>query len=224
MLPYLHKNSQKSKHLKRKSYAYIFKYILIGDTGVGKSCLQLQFTDHHFQPFHDVTIGVEFGTRTINIEKIPIKLQLWDTAGQENFRSITRSYYRDTTCALLVYDVTRRETFDHLDNWLKQILEDGNEKMVVMLIGNKCDLIDNRVVTTEEGEQFARANGLIFMETSAKTAKNVEEIFVKSASTICNKIKDGVFDVKNDNCGIRVGYGGGRCDEFLDLGGGCCKT
>lgn len=115
------------------SYSYLFKYIIIGDTGVGKSCLLLQFTDKRFQPVHDLTIGVEFGARMINIDqkqvclkshfefefkKFQIKLQIWDTAGQESFRSITRSYYRGAAGALLVYDITRRDTFNHLTTWL----------------------------------------------------------------------------------------------------------
>merc|ERR1712214_167019 len=101
------------------SYSYLFKYIIIGDTGVGKSCLLLQFTDKRFQPVHDLTIGVEFGARMINIEGKQIKLQIWDTAGQESFRSITRSYYRGAAGALLVYDITRRDTFNHLTTWLE---------------------------------------------------------------------------------------------------------
>ena len=98
------------------SYSYLFKYIIIGDTGVGKSCLLLQFTDKRFRHDHDLTIGVEFGSRMIHLDDKDIKLQIWDTAGQESFRSITRSYYRGAACALLVYDITRRDTFTHLSN------------------------------------------------------------------------------------------------------------
>ncbi|GFP78738.1 RAS-related protein rabb1c [Phtheirospermum japonicum] len=154
------------------SYAYLFKYIIIGDTGVGKSCLLLQFTDKRFQPVHDLTIGVEFGARMITIDNRPIKLQIWDTAGQESFRSITRSYYRGAAGALLVYDITRRETFNHLASWLEDARQHANANMSIMLIGNKCDLAHRRAVSTEEGEQFAKENGLIFMEASAKTAQN----------------------------------------------------
>ncbi|CAK8565598.1 unnamed protein product [Lathyrus sativus] len=178
-------------------YAYLFKYIIIGDTGVEKSYLQLQFTDNRFQPVHDVTIGVEFGVRMINIDKKPIKLQIGDTAGQELFRSITRSYYRGAACALLVYDITRRETFDHLAFWLEDVRRHANSSMTIMLIGNKCDLIKKRVISIEEGEKFAKENGLMFMEVSAKSAENVEEAFVKTAGKICKKIKDGEFDVLN---------------------------
>ncbi|KAE8813949.1 small GTP-binding protein [Hordeum vulgare] len=180
------------------SYAYLFKYIIIGDTGVGKSCLLLQFTDKRFQPVHDLTIGVEFGARMITVDNKPIKLQIWDTAGQESFRSITRSYYRGAAGALLVYDITRRETFNHLASWLEDARQHANANMTIMLVGNKCDLSHRRAVSFEEGEQFAKENGLIFMEASAKTAQNVEEGFVKTAGAIYKKIQDGVFDVSNE--------------------------
>merc|ERR1711982_183087 len=136
-------------------YKYLFKYIFVGDTAVGKSCLLLQFTDKRFQPVHDLTIGVEFGSRTITIDDNQIKLQNWDTAGQESFRSITRSYYRGAAGALLVYDITRRETFHHLSAWLEDAREHANPNMTVMLIGNKSDLASKRAVSFEEGQQFA---------------------------------------------------------------------
>jgi len=187
------------------SYAYLFKYIIIGDTGVGKSCLLLQFTDKRFQPVHDLTIGVEFGARMINIEGKQIKLQIWDTAGQEAFRSITRSYYRGAAGALLVYDITRRDTFNHLTTWLEDARQHSNSNMVIMLIGNKSDLEARRDVKREEGEAFAREHGLIFMETSAKTAANVEEAFINTAREIYDKIQEGVFDINNEANGIKIG-------------------
>ncbi|KAL8506250.1 hypothetical protein ACS0TY_017208 [Phlomoides rotata] len=211
------------------SYAYLFKYIIIGDTGVGKSCLLLQFTDKRFQPIHDLTIGVEFGARMITIENSTIKLQIWDTAGQESFRSITRSYYRGAAGALLVYDITRRETFNHLASWLEDARQHANASMTIMLIGNKCDLAHRRAVSTEEGQQFAKENGLIFMEASAKTSQNVEEAFIQTASAIYSKIQDGSFDVSNESFGIKVGYGGipgpsiGRRDDGASEGGSCCS-
>jgi len=187
------------------SYAYLFKYIIIGDTGVGKSCLLLQFTDKRFRPVHDLTIGVEFGARMVTIDDKSIKLQIWDTAGQESFRSITRSYYRGAAGALLVYDITRRDTFNHLTRWLEEALQNGNKNMTIMLIGNKSDLEHRRQVTTEEGEQFAKEHGLIFFETSAKTANNVEEAFIQTAQKIYEKIQSGVYDVGNEGNGIKVG-------------------
>jgi len=187
------------------SYAYLFKYIIIGDTGAGKSCLLLQFTDKRFQPVHDLTIGVEFGARMVTIDNRQIKLQIWDTAGQESFRSITRSYYRGAAGALLVYDISRRETFQHLTRWLEEARSNGNENMTIMLIGNKCDLEHRRQVSPEEGQKFAKQHDLMFLETSAKTARNVEEAFLKPAEAIYQKIQRGIYDVSNEQFGIKVG-------------------
>jgi len=187
------------------AFSYLFKYIVIGDTGVGKSCLLLQFTDKRFQPVHDLTIGVEFGARMVTVDSKQIKLQIWDTAGQESFRSITRSYYRGAAGALLVYDITRRETFSHLTRWLEEARQNANPSMVIMLIGNKSDLDHRRQVSKEEGEKFAKDNGLIFLEASAKTAANVEEAFINTAQKIYDNIQSGVFDVTNDAHGIKVG-------------------
>merc|ERR1712117_348077 len=187
------------------SYSYLFKYIIIGDTGVGKSCLLLQFTDKRFQPVHDLTIGVEFGARVVIIDNKQVKLQIWDTAGQESFRSITRSYYRGAAGALLVYDITRRDTFKHLSRWLEEARQHSSSNMVIMLIGNKSDLEARRDVKKEEGEAFASEHGLIFMETSAKTAANVEEAFINTAREIYDKIQEGVFDINNEANGIKIG-------------------
>jgi len=182
---------------KNLPYKYLFKYIIVGDTAVGKSCLLLQFTDKRFQPVHDLTIGVEFGSRTVTIDGNQIKLQIWDTAGQEKFRSITRSYYRGTTGALLVYDITRRETFDHLTEWLEDCRKYSNPNMVVMLIGNKCDLEEKRQISREEGEKFAKQNGLFFLETSAKTDQNVDEAFIATAKAIYEKAQKGELNLDN---------------------------
>ncbi|KAK4409960.1 Ras-related protein RABB1b [Sesamum angolense] len=236
------------------SYDYLFKYIIIGDTGVGKSCLLLQFTDKRFQPVHDLTIGVEFGARMVTIDGRPIKLQIWDTnhaiwkidfalrldcqkfdfnfvdkhlfkwhrrLAQESFRSITRSYYRGAAGALLVYDITRRETFNHLASWLEDARQHANPNMTIILMGNKSDLAHRRAVSKEEGEQFAKENGLLFLEASARTAQNVEEAFTRTAAKILQKIQEGVFDVSNESSGIKVGHvrpqgsGGGEMELLL---------
>eukprot|EP00922_Rhytidocystis_sp_ex-Travisia-forbesii_P037529 GHVS01055938.1.p1 GENE.GHVS01055938.1~~GHVS01055938.1.p1 ORF type:complete len:207 (-),score=30.87 GHVS01055938.1:364-984(-) len=172
--------------------------------GVGKSCLLLQFTDKRFRTDHDLTIGVEFGARLINIDGKQIKLQIWDTAGQESFRSITRSYYRGAAGALLVYDITRRDTFNHLSRWLEEVKQNANPHMTIMLIGNKCDL-ERREVSTEEGANFAKQHNLIFLETSAKTAQNVEEAFMYTARKIHENIQVGVYDLTNEAHGIKCG-------------------
>jgi Ras-related protein Rab-2A len=184
----------------------MYRYIIIGDTGVGKSCLLLQFTDKRFQPVHDLTIGVEFGARLVTVDGKQVKLQIWDTAGQESFRSITRSYYRGAAGALLVYDITRRETFEHLASWLEDARQHANPNMTIMLIGNKADLSHRRAVSVEEGEEFARENGLIFLETSAKTSLNVDEAFIDTAKKIYDKVKQGTVDAENDSYGIKVGH------------------
>jgi Ras-related protein Rab-2A len=198
--------------------------------GVGKSCLLLQFTDKRFQPVHDLTIGVEFGARMITLDSsnnsssnasnnaggidaittttstsTPIKLQIWDTAGQESFRSITRSYYRGAAGALLVYDITRRDTFQHLSRWLEEAKQHAHENMVILLIGNKNDLEHRRMVSTAEGQAFADQHGLFFLETSAKTAYNVKMAFLKTAEEIHSKILSGVIDPSNESHGIKVG-------------------
>jgi len=172
-------------------YEYIFKYIIIGDMGVGKSCLLHQFTDNRFVADSPHTIGVEFGTQIITVRDRKIKLQIWDTAGQERFRAVTRSYYRGAAAALLVYDVTRRSSFIQLTTWLTDCRNLTNPSTVIMLIGNKVDLEGARAVTYEEANTWAMENGLIFMETSAKTGANVEEAFVHTAGLIFKGIEDG---------------------------------
>ena len=155
-----------------------------------------------------------------------IKLQIWDTAGQESFRSITRSYYRGAAGALLVYDITRRETFHHLSAWLEDAREHANPNMTVMLIGNKSDLASKRAVSIEEGRNFAAEHGLIFLETSAKTADHVEDAFLQTASHIYEKIVAGEFDVANESYGIKLGRqtAKGSATQTTGAAGssGCC--
>jgi len=208
------------------SYSYLFKNIIIGDTAVGKSCLLLQFTDNRFQPVHDLTIGVEFGARTITIDDKQIKLQIWDTAGQESFRSITRSYYRGAAGALLVYDITRRDSFNHLASWLEDARKHANENMAIVLVGNKSDLERRRAVPFEEGEQFAREHSLLFIETSAKTAQNVEEAFVLVARQVYERVKRGELDISSETSGIKLGpmqsSPKAPVGESKEEEGGCC--
>ena len=188
-----------------QSYAYVFKYIIVGDSSVGKSCLLLQFTDKRFKSTHDLTIGVEFGSRTVQINDKAIKLQIWDTAGQESFRSITRSYYRGSIGALLVYDITKRSSFENLQKWLEEMKENAYSKMQIILIGNKVDLESERQVSTEEGETFAKKHSLIFFETSAKTAINVEKAFLSVTKQIYQNLENGEYDIHKESIGIKPG-------------------
>ena len=144
------------------SHSYQFKYIIIGDAAVGKSCLMLNFIDKRFRSEHDLTIGVEFGSKIIDIKGTKIKLQIWDTAGSESFKSITRSYYRSAAGALLVYDITHRDSFNHLSEWLNEARFNGNPAMAITLVGNKLDLDDQRIISVEEGQRYAKDNGLDF--------------------------------------------------------------
>lgn len=176
------------------AYAYMFKYIIVGDTCVGKSSILLSFTDKRFDPHQLSTIGADFGMRTVLVDGQPVKLQIWDTAGQERYQSLTRSYYRGASGALLVYDISRRDSFIHLTKWLEDMRTHGSSKTVIMLVGNKADHA-RREVAFEEGERFANENGLMFLETSAKTADHVDEVFLRIAHQIYGDIQKGVYDL-----------------------------
>lgn len=184
------------------SHSYQFKYIIIGDAAVGKSCLMLNFIDKRFRAEHDLTIGVEFGSKIIDVKGTKIKLQIWDTAGSESFKSITRSYYRSAAGALLVYDISRKDSFNHLSEWLNEARFNGNPAMAITLIGNKSDLDEQRVISIEEGERYAKDNGLGFLETSALTGHNVNEAFTDTASAVLSKIQDGSIDLTSQNGGV----------------------
>ena len=169
----------------------------------------LQFTDNKFRYQHELTIGVEFGAKTIDINGKSIKIQIWDTAGQEAFQAITRTYYKGAIGALLVYDITRRETFTHVTKWLDDVRTNSSKNVTVILIGNKKDLEDKRQVSYEEGEAFAKENGLMFLETSAKTAYNVVEAFNLSAQCILNNIeRTGIDPTITSNINLNKGMEG----------------
>ncbi|KRX08413.1 P-loop containing nucleoside triphosphate hydrolase [Pseudocohnilembus persalinus] len=178
---------------------------MIGDTGVGKSSILLQFMQGKFREGHEITIGVEFGSKTIQIDNQDIKLQIWDTAGQEDFRSLTRGYYRNTAGAIIVYDITRRETFENVIQWIEEAKNNGNQEMMFILIGNKMDLESQRMVSKEEGQQLALKHDMLFLETSAKQNVQIQEIFTESTQQILNKVEEKVIDPTNSTYGIRVG-------------------
>jgi len=158
-------------------YDYLFKVVLIGDSGVGKSNLLSRFTRNEFNLESKSTIGVEFATRSIEVEGKTIKAQIWDTAGQERYRAITAAYYRGAVGALLVYDIAKHTTYENVERWLKELRDHADNNIVIMLVGNKSDLRHLRAVPTEDARSYAERNNLSFIETSALDSTNVETAF-----------------------------------------------
>ncbi|KAK6470662.1 ras-related protein ORAB-1-like [Huso huso] len=167
---------------------YLFKLLLIGDSGVGKSCLLLRFADDTYTDSYISTIGVDFKIRTIELEGKTVKLQIWDTAGQERFRTITSSYYRGAHGIIIVYDVTDQESFDNVKHWLEEIGRYASENVSRLLVGNKCDLTSRKVVDSTTGKEYALSLQISFLETSAKNATNVERAFVTMATEIKKRV------------------------------------
>eukprot|EP00128_Syssomonas_multiformis_P008359 Colp12_sorted_trinity150504_noHs@10513 len=182
-----------------KAYDYLFKLLLIGDSGVGKTCVLFRFSDDAFNSTFISTIGIDFKIRTIELEGKKIKLQIWDTAGQERFRTITTAYYRGAMGILLVYDVTNEKTFENIKNWIRNIEQHASEEVEKMILGNKCDMDDKRQVSKERGQKVADEYGAKFLETSAKNNINVEEAFMTIARDIKRKMDNKVVQPKPQN-------------------------
>ena len=210
------------------NFNYLSKYIIIGDAAVGKSNLLLRYAHGQFKDEYQLTIGVEFGAKNISINDKIYRIQIWDTAGQENFRSITRAYYKNSVCALVVYDITNRDSFNNIANWVEDCKNQSPKTIFMVLVGNKSDLSDKRVISIDEGRELAEKYNMIFFETSAKTGDNVDLIFFKSAEEIAKKIEQGYYDLEND-CGIKQGINQSRQIQIGEPGnhkpkndGGCC--
>jgi len=171
----------------KKTYDLLFKLLLIGDSGVGKTCILFRFSDDAFNTTFISTIGIDFKIKTIELRGKKIKLQIWDTAGQERFHTITTSYYRGAMGIMLVYDITNAKSFDNIAKWLRTIQEHANVEVEKMILGNKCDMDDKRVISKERGETIARENGVKFLETSAKTNVNIERAFQELSEAILDK-------------------------------------
>ncbi|EDO33074.1 predicted protein [Nematostella vectensis] len=165
-------------------YDYLYKIVLIGDSGVGKSSLLSRFTRNEFDIESKSTIGVEFATRSIQVEGKIIKAQVWDTAGQERYRAITSAYYRGAVGAVLVYDLTKQKTFQDVERWLLEVREHADPTIVVMLVGNKCDLKHLRAVASDDAKKYGDEHGLAFIEASALDATNVEEAFQQTITKL----------------------------------------
>merc|ERR1712151_597467 len=167
-----------------EEYDYLFKIVLIGDSGVGKSNLLSRFTRNEFNLESKSTIGVEFATRSIHVDNRTIKAQIWDTAGQERYRAITSAYYRGAVGALLTYDIAKHLTYENVERWLKELRDHADANIVIMLVGNKSDLRHLRAVPTEEAKSYAERNNLSFIETSALDSTNVEQAFTDILTSI----------------------------------------
>ncbi|OLL22438.1 Ras-related protein Rab-11B [Neolecta irregularis DAH-3] len=186
-------------------YDFLFKVVLIGDSGVGKSNLLSRFTRNEFNLESKSTIGVEFATRSIQVDKKVIKAQIWDTAGQERYRAITSAYYRGAVGALLVYDISKQITYENVNRWLKELRDHADSNIVIMLVGNKSDLRHLRAVPTDEAEKFAETNDLHFIETSALDATHVEDAFTKILKGIYDIVSSKQLD--QDAQGVKPGEG-----------------
>ena len=166
-------------------YDLSFKLIVIGDSGVGKSCLTMRATKEYFEEFYSPTVGFEFFTFNIKINNKCIKLQIWDTCGQEVYRSLISSFYRNSSLAIMVYSIDNENSFTNLENWLNEIKTQSNPDVKIFLIGNKTDLEDKRVIQYEQGELFSKDNKLdFFIESSAKTGLNAKNIFIEAAKLL----------------------------------------
>lgn len=197
-------------------YDFLFKLLLIGDSGVGKSCLLLMFADNTYTESYISTIGVDFKIKTIELDGKTIKLQIWDTAGQERFRTITSSYYRGAHGIIVVYDVTDQESFSNVRQWMQEIERYASENVNKLLVGNKCDLSTKKVVDYTAAKEFADQMGIPFLETSAKNSTNVEQAFLTMASEIKGRMGptaggDSRSNVKITSTPVNSGGGGGCC-------------
>ena len=157
---------------------FMYKILLLGDSSVGKTCILTRYSENTFQEDHLATIGLDFKQKNVNLENgKSVKVQIWDTAGQDRFKSITKNYYKGAHGIMLIYDVTTRKSFDNVRNWIDTIKEEVSDKVNIILVGNKIDNNDNRQVTTEEGQEIANEYKLPFYETSAKTGDNIDKAF-----------------------------------------------
>ncbi|CRK44749.1 hypothetical protein BN1723_006275 [Verticillium longisporum] len=203
------------------NYDFLIKLLLIGDSGVGKSCCLLRFSEDSFTPSFITTIGIDFKIRTIELDGKRVKLQIWDTAGQERFRTITTAYYRGAMGILLVYDVTDERSFNNIRTWFANVEQHATEGVNKILIGNKCDWEDKRVVSTEQGQQLADELGIPFLEVSAKSNINIDQAFYSLAADIKKRLIDNQKSETGAG-GASGGAGGVPIAQAGGSGGKCC--
>ena len=195
--------------MSEEEYDYIFKVLLIGNSDVGKSSLILRYVDQIWNDVFVPTIGVDFKVKSLQIDNKRVKMQIWDTAGQERFRNVISSYFKGAHGILLIYDITARDSFKELENWLGEVERNATPQVLKILIGNKCDLDEQRQITVDEGEAFAARNGMKFIETSAKNNTNVNEAFEALAKIM--------FESSNKKNVIKVEKKTIKVDKGADL-------
>ena len=190
-----------------EEYYRLYKILLLGDVAVGKSCLLLRYCENSFQESHLSTIGLDFRLKTINLENNrKIRIQIWDTAGEDRFRAITKNYYKGAHGIILIYDITNKKSFENVRTWINQIKEEVSEKVSIILVGNKIDDEEHRVVATEDGEKIAKELGLMFFECSAKSGVNIDSTFnelVKKTVENYSKVSKGET-LKNKKGGKKI--------------------
>lgn len=203
-------------------YDYLFKLLLIGNSGVGKSCLLLRFSDDTYTNDYISTIGVDFKIKTVELDGKTVKLQIWDTAGQERFRTITSSYYRGSHGIIIVYDVTDQESFNGVKMWLQEIDRYATSTVLKLLVGNKSDMNEKRVVEYDVAKEFAESNKMPFLETSALDSSNVEEAFL----TMARQIKESISQQQqiDDKMGKddKAGNVNLKGQSLANAGSSCC--
>lgn len=181
-----------------------FKFVLVGDSAVGKTAICKRFCTNDFLEDIPQTVGIEFGSRIVDIQNTKVKIQIWDTAGQERFHAITRAYFRSSTAVFLVFDVTNRESFSHIASWSEDAVQYAPPYSMKILIGNKSDLTSSRNVTTEEASDFASNQGMTYFETSAYSGEKIEDAFMQAANTIYTGIQKGEIEYDNSIGDSRV--------------------
>ncbi|GAK66173.1 rab-type small GTP-binding protein [Moesziomyces antarcticus] len=204
-------------------YDFLIKLLLIGDSGVGKSCLLLRFCDDAWTPSFITTIGIDFKIRTIELDGKRIKLQIWDTAGQERFRTITTAYYRGAMGILLVFDVTDQKSFENVRTWHANIEQHASEGVSKILIGNKSDWEEKRAVSMEQGEELAKELGIPYIETSAKSNANVEEAFFNLAREVKTRLIDTAAVTQASPAAAAAGNVNVNSAPKSGATGGCCN-
>lgn len=185
-----------------ETYDLIYKLVIIGDSGVGKTGIMNRYLHNTFNEHSKSTIGVEFGTKKTTIDNSVIRAQIWDTAGQEKYKSITSAYYKGAKAAVIVYDITNKLSFSNIDKWIGDIKANADKNIILLICGNKCDLGDKRVIGLDEALEKSSNNNLILFETSAKTGYNIDEVFDLISASVYKEYKQMINEEKEDTISI----------------------